>query len=429
MPTITTRTLNPLPFEALEPRRFEDLVRQLAYDFKLWRQLEATGRTGSDEGFDARGFEIISAPSIEPVLDDQEEQEAILETDTDRLWLIQCKRERSIGPSKMQNYLDDIHQDIRADIYGILFVAACDFSKKTRDTFRSWCLENGISECHVWGKGELEDLLYLPKNDHLLFAYFNISLQFRKRKISTQVRRTTTLKRKLKRLFPADLYRGTSCIIRDISDERYPYNTGILESSDKLWRVVYAKGIGVHGLKILYKSFYAYGNHQTGQWDISTLEDYAVPHPHEHPWRDEDFYSDGPKTPNTGHELWVSLPERFQFNAHMIYEIRYDEIIEIDDVGDAVSDLPTIYVNFAGGRIPFLPNLEFYLDPVQRFAERIFPKIENHVRFFPDEARNLSWEREWCTRNEFSLSTEPFETTLEVPPWLQELKNLRDKPS
>lgn len=44
----TTRTLNPLPFQDLEPHRFEDLVRQLAYDLRRWKSLEATGRGGSD---------------------------------------------------------------------------------------------------------------------------------------------------------------------------------------------------------------------------------------------------------------------------------------------------------------------------------------------------------------------------------------------
>ena len=44
----TTKTLNPLHFEDLEPHRFEDLVRQLAYDFRNWRSLEPTGfRPGS----------------------------------------------------------------------------------------------------------------------------------------------------------------------------------------------------------------------------------------------------------------------------------------------------------------------------------------------------------------------------------------------
>ena len=55
------RTTGPLHFEDLEPRRFEDLARQLIYDFRPWRSLEATGRAGSDEGFDARGMEIGNA--------------------------------------------------------------------------------------------------------------------------------------------------------------------------------------------------------------------------------------------------------------------------------------------------------------------------------------------------------------------------------
>ena len=62
-----TRTLHPLPFENLEPKRFEDLVRQLAYDFRVWRSLEATGRSGSDDGFDARGYEIVAGTEqVEP---------------------------------------------------------------------------------------------------------------------------------------------------------------------------------------------------------------------------------------------------------------------------------------------------------------------------------------------------------------------------
>jgi hypothetical protein len=47
-----TRTLNPLPFNDLEPHRFEDLVQQLAYELRRWRSLEATGRLGSDEDLD-----------------------------------------------------------------------------------------------------------------------------------------------------------------------------------------------------------------------------------------------------------------------------------------------------------------------------------------------------------------------------------------
>jgi hypothetical protein len=40
----TTRSYGALHFEDLDPKRFEDWVRQLAYDYRPWRNLEATGR-------------------------------------------------------------------------------------------------------------------------------------------------------------------------------------------------------------------------------------------------------------------------------------------------------------------------------------------------------------------------------------------------
>ena len=52
-----TRTLGPIHFEDLDPRRFEDLVRELAYDFRDWQSIEATGRGGNDDGFDIRAYE------------------------------------------------------------------------------------------------------------------------------------------------------------------------------------------------------------------------------------------------------------------------------------------------------------------------------------------------------------------------------------
>jgi hypothetical protein len=57
-PTVT-RTFAPIHFEDLDPHRFEDLIRELIYDFRDWRNIEATGRAGSDDGFDIRAFERL----------------------------------------------------------------------------------------------------------------------------------------------------------------------------------------------------------------------------------------------------------------------------------------------------------------------------------------------------------------------------------
>jgi hypothetical protein len=59
MPKIS-RTYGQIHFEDLDPHRFEDLVRQLAYDFKDWQTIEGTGRSGSDDGIDIRAFERVA---------------------------------------------------------------------------------------------------------------------------------------------------------------------------------------------------------------------------------------------------------------------------------------------------------------------------------------------------------------------------------
>jgi|ERR1035437_4853355 hypothetical protein len=131
-----SKTLNPLHFEDLDPHRFEDLVRQVIYDFKTWRSLEPTGRLGSDDGYDARGHEIAGGQE-ETDTEDTDDKDDETETlpSPDRLWQIQCKREKSITPAKIRKYVDEMLNAPSAPPYGVIFAAPCDFSKKTRDCF------------------------------------------------------------------------------------------------------------------------------------------------------------------------------------------------------------------------------------------------------------------------------------------------------
>jgi hypothetical protein len=82
----TTRTLNPLPFEHLEPHRFEDLIRQLVYDFRPWKRLEPTGRLGADDGIDIRGVEAVL---VELPVDGGGEEEEDRPGTIERFWTIQ----------------------------------------------------------------------------------------------------------------------------------------------------------------------------------------------------------------------------------------------------------------------------------------------------------------------------------------------------
>ena len=55
-----TRTYGPIHFEDLDPHRFEDLIRELIYDYKDWQSIESTGRSGNDSGFDVRAYEKVA---------------------------------------------------------------------------------------------------------------------------------------------------------------------------------------------------------------------------------------------------------------------------------------------------------------------------------------------------------------------------------
>ena len=47
-------------------------------------------------------------------------------------------------------------------------------SDKSNVRFRARTQAPGLSEAYLWGKGELEDMLYQPKNDDVLFTFFGV---------------------------------------------------------------------------------------------------------------------------------------------------------------------------------------------------------------------------------------------------------------
>jgi hypothetical protein len=82
----------------------------------------------------------------------------------------------------------------------------------------------------TWGKGELEDLLFDPSNDHLLFAYFGVSLQVRRRSATADLQRRLTKKRQLyTRIAGLDSRRRTPVLLRDPTEQGYPFADVVVE--------------------------------------------------------------------------------------------------------------------------------------------------------------------------------------------------------
>jgi hypothetical protein len=344
MSATPTRTYNPLPFTDLEPKRFEDLVRQLVYDFRLWRRLEATGRSGSDDGFDARGLEIVGAPDANAAVDqDEPEDETTSEGTADRLWLIQCKRERTISPAKLKGHLAQVSFASGQKLHGIIFAAACDFSKASRDAFYAWSRDQGISEAVIWGKGELEDQLYQPKNDNLLFAYFGISLTLRRRSQAMQIRAEIATKRKLMRTVGIS---SAEILLRDPTDTEYP-NCPEGKLPEK-WCVYSPETVTHRGLEVSVRWFHAYLDPETGAWDAA---DAVEARNLNSKWNVADPEKE--RLNEVAGAAWQALPDENKAWVKVTGIVPFANIVAIDDLGDDIVGGTHIYVPFAQNKGPF----------------------------------------------------------------------------
>lgn len=377
----TTKTLNPLPFHSLEPKRFEDLIRGLIYDFRKWRQLEATGRSGGDEGFDIRGWEIIETE--ETVEESEEADDLILPYTTDRLWLIQGKREKSISPQKMESYLDEIFKENKGKLHGVIFAAACDFSIKTRNLFRARMIKEGMQEFQLWSGAELENMLFQSKNDNLLFAFFGISLTIRRKNLESTIKRVITIKAKTIKTLGGFEFRGfKQLLLRDPEDTAYPYKDEIKNKKRPGWIVGEFLRHQHDGILVVVKKHEAYIYDDGKHWDyedsvnqINLIND---------PWNDDEELT---KKRSQLYEFLKDVPEKNRVHLVIIGLIPYEKIIAIDPNGDPTTQVPHIYAPFDNDGHPFVG----FLGRLERFTswgrEVITdnPSKKDVKKFFPDK--------------------------------------------
>ncbi len=350
---IVTRSIHPLPFENLDPNRFEDLIRQLAYDFRDWISLEATGRSGSDSGYDIRGLERTGSQLDRSRLledDDAEEAEVITEGE-DRLWLIQCKREKEIGPTKLGRYIDAIPSEEKKKLYGVIVAASCDISKKARDTFLAKCREAGISECYIWSGAELENMLFQPKNDGILFAYFGISLILRRRSVATKLRSKLAIKRKLIRAFGGGAYISQPALFLDPEDESYPFREN-RKINELNWRVLFVTEFHSWGIEIAARKIPAFLDDDGIHWDMADVYN-DISTFWRNPWIKKQEEEEHSQMRREIYEFLDSLPQHNRAHIDVNIILRFEEIIDVDKDGDPMFNGPTIYVAFQNHEIPY----------------------------------------------------------------------------
>lgn len=393
-----TKTIGPLHFEDLEPHRFEDLVRQVIYEFKDWVSLEATGRSGSDDGFDARGTEKIHQD--ERLEDESEgEDENSPPIQKTNIWLIQCKRQKEIGPKEIETQLTAIKLD--SPLHGIIFAAACDFSKKTRDVFITKIREMGVSEGYLWGKAELEDILFQPKNDHLLFAYFGISLSIRRRSVKSTINSKLAIKRKLIRILGSyERPDWQAVLLRDINDTAYPYWGDVKGFRKRPSWILRAFMRYYHdGIEILEQEFLAYSIHREKKWDYYNKVYSKGSVIRRDPWEDPKVREEEAPLHKLAHDFWFyKIPEANKAWFRVYRQIPFEKIIAIDEHGDNITSehgkkCPHIFLPFDPKNGPYNDRQEYLIEPYGRYnGSSYWPKKDNKIKFFPDPLPEISQE-------------------------------------
>ncbi len=385
-----TRTTNPLHFEDLEPHRFEDLVRQLIYGFRAWRSLEAVGRSGSDDGIDILGTELFmeSTPDLDLTPEDYEGEEITRTEVEERQWVVQCKRQQSIGPKEVRSIIGDFMDNVESPPYAYMLVAACNFSMKARETFRDALAQHRIQEGHIFGKAELEDLLFLPENDHLLFAYFGISFRIRRKSLKSLYRARLATKRKLVRILGDIRDPGyEALLIRDPSDQEYPFIRDIDEFSTRpSWRYwQFDSHQPPNHVALVSRKHFAYLNLETQEWDVLPELDLSTTvgkdlHGLERDWDDPEGLD------RRYRAYWnLEVPEEHRAWTVELSHIHYDRIIAVDELGDLYNEGPHLLVDFIGGS-PFEDRTYYYLESYRnRFARHVEPDPDRRIEFFPQD--------------------------------------------
>lgn len=334
-----TRTTNPIHFEDLDPKRFEDLVRELIYDFRDWQTIEATGKGGADDGFDIRAYERTATTTTD------DEGNEVLRPMDGNAWMIQCKREKAIPSSKIKKILEEIARDNPP--YGYILAAATNFSKKAYDTFRDELTKLGVLEFYLWGNATLETELHQPKNDRILFTFFGISNVRRRRSRAVEIRSEVTNKNRIMRVL-GENFAHSWILARDSKDRHYPYEAEYTDFSERpRWKNFEVVELHPRGMILSMKQCYAYFD---GSKKVFDFADPPIlrrsPHDKTH-----DFETDREERDKVDRvrDYWERLPKMNQAMFHVNGIIRFEDMLVIDDKGDSWHGVPHIFVDFVDG--------------------------------------------------------------------------------
>jgi len=387
------RTIGQLHFEDLEPHRFEDLVRQLAYGFRDWIRLEPLGRSGADDGVDIRGIERVQVGRLDGATPTEPGED---DTSEDCGWYVQCKREKVVGPAKARAVASAALAGGADAPFGFVLAAPCDLSKRTRDTLASDLRAGGVRQVFAWGRGDLEDMLFLPDNDHLLFAYFGVSVQVRRRSQVAELRSRLTKKREVYRAVGDLNHRGWKAVlVRDPTVPGYPFPERVPDFDDSnppwLW-TAFRHHSNPDTVALIVRRHHAWISANRKKFDVVDSCSHVMPHRNEFdkvPRRDEELCD------RVWRFFYNEIPEGERGWLEVVGWIKLDDILLVDDLGDAFNEPPHI-VATRDHKYGFFAHTREILQ-LDRDSDDDHLEVDElkRTRLFPDPIPEVEWKGRW----------------------------------
>jgi hypothetical protein len=335
-----TRTFNPLHFEDLDPRRFEDLALQLVYKAREWEDIHHDGRSGSDDGVDIRAVERTMDGAL-------------------RYWFVQCKRYRTFGAADAKAAVSASLAKASEPPDVLLLVLGCDVTIGTRTAYEESAAQSGISTAMLWTASKLEAMLAQDHPD-LLFGFFGISFARRERSRDTNLKRGLAMKRKLSKLFPYKCGHP-DVIVRSIDDTTYPKTTKPPKGEMSSW----------------FKTEFA-SHYHNGMEVLLGIENLIVDK-EDLRWARIDYLDPDVRS---GEEKAAMDLDRYDIvKTYTIGRIPFRNIVEVDEDGDEYYRDVHIFCRYADASQPYEAVLyrvvdgydEFWPDKQFDFSKRVRP--------------------------------------------------------
>ena len=349
------RRFGSLDLEGLSPDRFEDLLCQLAYRFRAWRVLDASGVTAADGGLVIRGLERGGSTTTTLSSGMAGDEDA---TAPGREWMFFSRTSGDTSAAALRALVEEAVAG--QPPHGLVVALPGEATAPVQTAFREAVRRYGIIEGHLWSRRDIERMLALPEHDHLLFAYFGLSTGHGRPSRQTRVHDRIRVKRQLLEALHAPTITRrllADVLVRDVEDTAYPSAEaipGFIRLTCPPWHAAIIERALTDGLLV---RRFAYDGwvRPDGSWDLIE-ETASVPSPLGLAYRqrlsdgaDDDGFAGMPVDP-----LLDQVPVGEHVFIYEAWTLPFDHIAEVDRFGDPIHPGPHIYCHFTGEDGPYM---------------------------------------------------------------------------